>query len=269
MTKKAKKKRKNNNMPPLSWLDKLIYYVGIILSVCAMFGCVAVVILMSERIAYSNPEVIAYSPKWIVFLCLPASMMFLAYSFILGEQYKRKTPIFGQRDFRYGPPLYKEKYPLFMKEKPHIRMTQRQKHSQTVTAIVLVSATIISLFLYPFSFCGRNVLLSDGHMITYNAFNRETKAYDSANVVSIAFSTDSDRHSKYITVTFRMDDNGTCSFSSDLFRENWLNEMLTIKARYPQDMISFNESFTLDSFAYYENLSDEEIGLLYDLFNKE
>lgn len=110
MPRKAKKKV--HSMPKLGLLDRLIYWVLMILGFGGSIGCFLVPIIHRYLLAKGNPDVLAFDNRtgmgWSIWL----TIWLLIVAIIVYERlYARRIPIFGRCDIRYGPPAYPRIYP--------------------------------------------------------------------------------------------------------------------------------------------------------------
>ena len=115
-------------MPPLSFLDKLIYWTIFLLLAAAYLLLLFGPIYLRDRIAFSEETVLAaedhVSSLWMI---VPGMTFFLMTFLLWNQPYQDRKPIFGLKNFKYGPPAWPKVYPLFMKNKPYVWVSERKK----------------------------------------------------------------------------------------------------------------------------------------------
>lgn len=123
MAKKTKKKRKNNKMPPLYWIDKLIYItiIAMLVIVCALL--LLYTLFGIEKLYFQEPDVVAFDRHASTLWSLPTLFLLIGTTAAIGSACNSRHPIFGIPNFRYGPSQYPRIYPLFSKDKP-----KKKKH---------------------------------------------------------------------------------------------------------------------------------------------
>ena len=106
MAKKTKKKRKTNKMPPLYWVDKLIYWVLIAMLVVICAFVIFYPLFAAESLYFYEEEVVAFDRHASVLWILPTFFLFFMIIVAVGSAYSTRRPIFGIPNFRYGPSQY-------------------------------------------------------------------------------------------------------------------------------------------------------------------
>lgn len=284
MAKKRKKQRKNNKMPPLHWVDKLIYIAIIAILTAICLALLFYVILGIEQQYFNDPTVIAFNRHASELWYLPTFFLFFIIIMAIGYRYTERYPIFGIPNFRYGPSKYPRIYPLFSKDKPKKKTTPDQRKRIGMLWGVLITIALSILSTYPLSFYGRDCLNQNGSITVYNAANKETAEYQTSEITEIAirfyrYTTGAStskvrfRHRHYsVAIRLTSDDGREFSFKARDFRgksnTEWLNEMLQIKNRFSPDIITYDTVYA-DHFFADNNLTEEEKDLLYQLFNME
>lgn len=125
MARKAKKKI--HQMPPLSFVDKLIYWTVMALQVVFFLALMFGALLLREKIAFSDETVVAASEHISLWWMIVPSFSLLIVVIPWGRWYQDRRPLFGRRNFKYGPPAWPRVYPLFMKNKPPVWVSERKK----------------------------------------------------------------------------------------------------------------------------------------------
>ena len=100
---KQRKARRRSLRPPLSLLDKSIYWAGFLVSLVFAGALYIFILRLLDIIAFRDPSVIAYKSHGTHLFTIPF-LLYLGLSpfiFILFSLESRK-PIFGSRKIRYG-----------------------------------------------------------------------------------------------------------------------------------------------------------------------
>lgn len=284
MKKKTKKKRKTNKMPPLYWVDKLIYWVLIAMLVVICAFVIFYPLFAAESLYFYEEEVVAFDRHASVLWILPTFFLFFMIIVAVGSAYSTRRPIFGIPNFRYGPSQYPRIYPLFSQNKPQKKITSEQRKWIILSWGILIAIALSILATYPLSFNGRDCLNQNGSITVHNALNNETKEYASGDIaeVEIYFYRHTSGSSKirlrflyrHYSVGIRLttDDGQEYSFRARDFRgesmTEHLQQMLQIKGRFSTDIITYDMVYA-DSFFADNDLTEEEKDLLYQLFNME
>lgn len=282
MARKAKKRI--HQMPPLSFVDKLIYWTIFILL------CVAYVVLLfgpiylRSKIAFSDQAVIAMDENASMLWQFVPWMTFFLMTFILWLQpYQNRKPIFGRRNFKYGPPAWPKVYPLFMKNKPTVWVSERKKKKQKQIAVILLIVLLVSFIPLPLSLYGRDCLRNDGSILQYNMFNSQTHEFASGDMEEIEIETyrystgkRNIRRHWGVQIVFKTDSGKKYTFEHRDFRSDahcetiyWLEWMLNIKKRYDPSIIHYDGLEDLDRVIADRDLNQEEVEKLYQLFGQQ
>jgi hypothetical protein len=279
MAKKAKKR--TNQMPRLSLVDKLIYWIIMLVLICLYFLLILVPINLRDLIAFRDDTVIAATGDASLLLVLIPFMTFFLMTFILWEQaYQDRRPIFGIRNFKYGPPAWPKIYPLFMKKKPRVYVSPRARKQRRALAVLLAFILLVSFLPFPLALYGRTVLHHDGSITEYSPFNRIYHAFYSGECTEVRIGTYRYSNGKSnptthwgVKMTFIMENGRKYVFDHRDFRRDtqtdicyWLTAMLNIKGRHRPEIISYHGTDKLDRVISNRNLSEAEQALLYQLF---
>lgn len=276
----AKKKKTRPQMPPLSRLDKGIYYgLPFVLLFLSIFLSPVLPVYFGT-IRYSDPCILAYVPSGTPGIFFPGLLLGLLITYPLEKAMLRKQPIFGRRGIDYGPPHYKAIYPLFYKNKPiskeppeKLRQTRRKKGLFCLAAAILVTTMLLSI-------APGASLKSDGSVTVYTSFAQIEKTYHTEDVRQITVSIhrkNSRRGSSrrwYLNIRFVLADGSSQSFSSDDFRpipgnayNSTIAGMLQLKALFDSSIISYADTQYLPNLAEEMELTAEETAVLYALFD--
>lgn len=178
-------------MPPLSFADKLIYWFLFIILSAATVALPVLIFDLRDKIAYSDPYVVAAigDDLAVLRIILPGITVFLIWFIPVAQCYQDRKPIFGLRNFKYGPPAWPKEYPLLMKNKPFVWESQVSKQRRKRIATIVLALLLVSLLQFPLSLCGRDCLRQDGSIVRYNLFNSETHNYPSGQIKEVRLET--------------------------------------------------------------------------------
>ena len=278
MAKKVKKRK--NQMPPLSFIDQLIYGIVAVILFMACFATFFFALYLRGKIAFADEMMIAKYDHASVLWALISVITVLLFTLIpWSTLYEKRQPIFGKRNFSYGPPAWPKVYPIFMKNKPPVWVSEKKKQDRKITAVILLIVFVIGMIPFPLSLYGRTCLYYDGSIQKYNMFNRCTESVLSGQIKSVEFGINKSYHirrgrmrgSVYVVLT--TDDGDTYTFDNSDFQSTffggereWPDAMLQLKGRYSPEIISYSGLENLEfNISYYE-LTEEEAETLYKLF---
>jgi hypothetical protein len=281
MAKKAKKKL--HKMPPLSFVDRLIYWTLGLMLLAADVALVLFPFWHWYRNAFRDETVLAsHMSAGILWAMIPWFVFMISTFSLWYSLYSRRLPIFGKRNFKYGPPAWPKIYPLFMKNKPYVWVSQRSVKNRRQTAILLLSILLLSFLFYPLSWSGRSCLHQNGSIRKYNALNIQAREHTSGQIQQIRFeaylrhrrrSLDTIADIRVILIT---DDGKRYMFDHDEFRgcsgnssTDWLSAMVDIKGRYRPEIITYLGASNLEKVILDNRLSSDEQTMLYRLFETE
>lgn len=281
MAKQKKKKKRKAIMPPLSTLDKFIYYALIFISILFCVGLGTLFIIIRNHIAYTDTTVVANYFTFSVMLFSPLILFIIIFCFtIISIHLTIRTPIFGKKGVKYGPPLYDSKYPVFMKNKPCVYMKPSEKQLQKRYCIMIFIILVITLILCAFSFCGRKCLTNDVTLQQYNIINIKTSEYTVDEIESSTFRVYHHVGYKYssghwsMCVEFTTEDNKVFEFSLGDFKPSGksattdkLNILLNIKSQLNPDDINYIGVENIENLIGEISHNEKEIKMLYELFN--
>lgn len=270
-------------MPPLSFWDKMIYWIiMLVLCACYCFMLLGTIFLRSE-IAFQDEMVVASEDNISFFWFLPPFLTFFLMTFITWyDLYHSRKPIFGLRNFKYGPPAWPKEYPLFMRSKPYVYVSERKKKERRGTALLLLVVLLVSFIPYPWSLYGRDVLYSDGSIVQYSMFNSKTHEYSSGKIASVEIEVFRNSTGKSniikrydVQMTFTTDNGRKYCFTYGEFRGDvqtdtryWLTTMLQIKKRYIPEIVTYTGVENLEKVVSDHKLTDAEREILYQLFDQ-
>ena len=276
-----KAKKKIHPMPKLGWKDQFLYW-----SVMAAFGCIAIVsfaypLIVRDNVAYGDLSVIAtdrdLAPMqflWIFLWCITAIILIVI-------PYRKRIPVFGRPDIKYGPPAYPRIFPLLMKDKPQYWRSPKKvawyRKMLQIAGCLMTLWLAVGLCFYPQSVYARADLRSNGTITVMNGHNMEEKQYRFGDVERVEVKTDYTRkkgrstRSWYIQIAFYMKDGKIYIYRNSEFRGDWtetLQSMLAVKDRY-FGLLTIKGEENLENVIRYQGLTEQEAALLYELFDAE
>lgn len=269
-------------MPKLSVVDQLIYWSMFAVLCAAWFGLGFLPIVLGKRIAFADEMVTAYKEHASQLWMLVPWMTFFLMTFLLWhDPYEKRQPIFGRKNFKYGPPAWPRVYPLFMKDKPKYWVSPKQQKNKRALAIFLVIVLLLSFIPLPWSLYGRDCLHTDGSIHIYNMFNVQTREYDTSEIESVRFEiylhSTGGRYSRRwiwdVGVELVTESGKTYFFGNEDFRYEkdsevlcWLPAMLQLKARFDPAIVTYSGTANLGNVAEEFTMNPREIDLLRQLF---
>lgn len=280
MAKKAKKKI--NRMPPLSVGDRLIYWGLFLIIVAANLAVMALPFWIWYRKAFADETVAAASiTAGIIWGILPTCVSIGVTFGLWGITYQKQLPIFGKRNFKYGPPAWPKVYPLFMKDKPYVWVSKRAVQARRRNAVILLVLVVAAFIPYPLSWFGRQCIRYDGSVIQYNGLNIKTRDFSSGQIEKVEFEAYIHKKSKRnltrvgdVHVILTTDSGKRYVFDHDEFRgciwtgdNGWLPAMLELKDRYRPEIITYTGAEYLEKVILDNQLSPQQQADLYELFS--
>ena len=287
MPKGKKKRRQRKSMPPLSLLDKCIYWLLGVLMTAALVGLLWGWYIWRERVQFGDEQVVCIATHWsmlwvaVPMFCLPCTALGLWCGLYYGGQ-----PIFGIPGFRYGPP-YPRIYPLFMKNRP--KPKPRERRGMRTLAAILVGVNLVCVAIGLLSIQGRDSLYRDGSVREVNMFggiSGEYSARDAEQVVLAVYSYKSGRSSSSlfrsgrerwsVRLELQMTDGERFEFNPGGFRgdeepgevRTWLRELELVLGQYPAQSIHRVNTQDLDRAVRDLELNEAEIAVLMRLFGQ-
>ncbi len=280
MSKKSKKKNRNCR-PQLSFLDKSIYWVGIILSFILSLLLIYCFEDVTGVIAFQDSTVVAYNSHASYLFVMPL----LLYVEVSGMVFcvtalEGKKPVFKNRKTQYRKsPWAKDCYPSFDPRRKNIYVRPSEKRVRRRMRIIWTVGLLLCSLFVPFGFFGRDCLTRNNSIIAYNVLNQEdSTAYttdDYSHLTIRAMHVSGYRSASYWTyeITIRLKDGKSFTFSNRDFdrrephyQERCLNQMLDIKSFFTSDTITIKGKHTIEKVADYLGMNDEQNQLLQELF---
>ena len=280
MSKKSKKKNRSRR-PPLSLLDKSIYWLGLILSFIFSLLFVYCFEDITGVIAFRDSAVVAYNSHASFLFVMPL-LLYVEISALVFciSALESKKPIFGNRKVQYGDtPWTKDCFPLFDSRRKKIYIKPSEKSFRRSMLIVWSIGLLLCSLFAPLGFFGRDCLTTDNCIISYNVLNQEDSTPyttdDFSNLTIQAKHVSGYRSADYwkYEVIIEMKDGKSFTFSNrdfdwrrDNYRELCLEKMLEIKSFFASDLITIKGEHNIKEVVDYLGLNDEQTQLLQELF---
>ena len=270
-----KKIKHGARRPPLSVLDKCLYFVLFVITFfLTIILWIFLAIEIPWQIAFSDPNVIASTSD-----SLPISAILFSFTVGMGSNilvisgWRTRQPLFGNP--KYKPKLFEptmKVYPLFSKQFLQDRTEKQRAKIRKTTHIILALILILAL-LTSLSFCKRIDLTRDLQFVRYNSFNVPNSSRDMRSAEKLIISIERTHHrhgfSYYISMQFIYPDD-TYELDFGRFRgihwggESTLQQMLYIKG-------FFDGRYALEDVnriaRLCRNFNSAEKALIYDLFD--
>jgi hypothetical protein len=269
-----KKKQRRPQVPALSWGDKAIYNVLVALSVVMSFVALFLFVWLQGRMT-AEPGVLAVSDNPL------GGFVLWAYVFIhMGiflDLKLHKVHLFGRRDITYGPPKWKEAYPIFRKHpKVSRKPTElRMLRMKWIAYLVGWAAVLVACCM---TFFPRQVWMMDGSVKVYDRSNQLIQHYSHGDIEQLCFETTWSKSGKGFTaryraelqVRIRMEDGTEILFSyRELYpSERALEAMVDLKNSLPEGTVSclIDKEYTPEDVIRDNDYTPEEAALLRQLF---
>ena len=280
-----KTKRKNNRShlrPPLTFLDKSIYFLCIVFS---FLGALSLVIFfddIQDMIAFDKPQTVAYRTGAGYLFALPF-MLFLETSALVLfiSSWESKKPIFGSKKYKYGEyPFREDCFPLFSSKKRNQHKRPSQKKFVRQMTILWFSVLIVFSCLLPFSLFERYAMYQDNRIEKINLINKVSDTYTTSDFSKLTI------QAKYVSgyktsdywkyeITVEMKDGKTFSFSNRDFdlrlsgaKDNCLDKMLEIKSKFKPDSITVKGSENINEVSAFLKFNEQQQAKLQQLFTE-
>ena len=278
---RKKQKKNTDRRPPLSLIDKCIYYLAILVSFIGSLMIAFQLEHLQEAIAFIDPTVIANNVHASFLFALPF-LIYVELSTVIffAVQLSNKTPIFGSSKIEYGQtPWDKNCFPLFdRRRKNAIKRPSSVKFRRRMLVVWLVGFLIVSM-IAPLGLFGRDCLHNDYSINSYNTFNHVSdKVYSTGDYHHLILKTiyySGYRGGSYwcYGMSIEMTDGKTFKFNNRQFdyrdadyKDNCLKTMAEIKQLFSSDSITIIGADDVDKVADYIGLSESQTRELRKLF---
>ena len=281
MSKKVKRKENKRHLrPPLTFLDKSIYFLCIAFSILGTLLLVFCFDDIKNMIAFNKPETVAYKSNSSFLFALPFIMFLETSGLVLSSSgWQSKKPIFGSKKYKYGKHPFKEDcFPLFSPQKRNQRKTPSQKKLVRQMTILWCSVLIVFSCLVPFSLFGRSAMYQDNRIEKINLINNVSDTYTTNDFSELTI------QAKYVSgyrtadywkyeIIIEMKDGKTFSFSNRDFdwrvsgsKDNCLDKMLEVKNLFNPDSITIkgaNNIGEVSDFLGFDEQQEAKLKLLF------
>lgn len=154
--KKKRYKKRKKPYPPLSRLDKAIYYVGAILFMVLTSGAIYGIIDIQETLFFKRSDVLAFASYGSIRNIVPYGIMIAVIFLILLEKIQKQRPIFGNKEINYyDSSRYRFVLPVFDKRYTDRTLTKEKIIKASIKASVITILFVCSAFLSLNAICQR------------------------------------------------------------------------------------------------------------------
>ena len=273
MAKKKKHNKRKRYNPPLTFVDKFIYILFLVVFIAISFSLIIIPLYIQKRLTFSDPSAVAFMTTGGLWWTFPLSFYLLITTIVLFAcGFDQKIPLFGNPNLRYGePPFKKSIYPIFRRK----QYIQNNKGKGKVWYKSFIGAWfvvfLVFLCIYPLGICGRRVLYDDSTIKTYNSFNSVKTTYSSKDYYHLTldafFSQARYGAGRWVTTAeIKTKENKKIYFRNNL-SERAMDEFIEIKESLDPDQITIKRAHNLENVIEDNNLSDSESKKLYELFS--
>lgn len=274
MPKGKKKKQRRPQVPALSRGDKAIYNVLAALS--TVMGFVALFLFVwLQGMMTAEPGILAVSDNPLGGFVLWVYVFIHMCIFL--DLKLHKVHLFGRRDITYGPPKWKEAYPIFRKH-PKVSRKPSELRWLHMKWIAYLAGWAVVLTICCMTFFPRQVWMMDGRVKVYDRSNQLIQHYSHGDIEQLCFETTWNRHGRGLTarysaelqVRIRMEDGTEILFSYRELHpsERTLETMVDLKESLPDGVVShrINTDYPPEAVIRDNDYSPEEAALLRKLF---
>lgn len=280
MAKKRRKPRRRPQIPALSRTDKVIYHVLMILSPVLGFGLLYLATRWQSAIAAEGGTVAAVTNP------LGGMLLFLFAFFHAGiflQLKQDKVHLFGRRDITYGPPQWREAYPIFRKH-PKVERKPDELWSLRWRWGAYLTAWAVVLAVFFLTLCPRDAWNADGSVTVWGSFDQVKKEYTVEEIDQVCFETDffrtggrrSSRYEAGVQVYVTTADGEVFRFDYSDFNylsgeaDDGLSAMVKLKDIFDPGIIEYriDPENDLEDVISDRNYNEEMIELLHLLFNE-
>ena len=273
MAKNKKHSKHKGYNPPLTFVDKLIYFLFLIVFLAISFLPITIPISIQKHLTFSDPSAVAFMTTGGLWWTFPLSFYLLITTIVLFAcGFERKIPLFGNPNLRYGePPFKKNTYPLFKRK--HYVLEQKSKkkvwYKNFIVAWCVVFLVLLSIF--PLGICGRRVLFDNSSIKTYNSFNSVKTSYSSEDYNHLTLDTyfSSSRYGAgrwVYNAEIKTNDGKKISFRNYV-SEKAIDEFIEIKESLDPNQITIKRAHNLEKVIKDNKLTESQSEKLYELFS--
>lgn len=272
-----RKKEKKRICPPLTFIDKSIYFLCIVFSVLGMFFLSFLFEYIKCVIAFSKPDTVAFESGGSNLFFIPFTLfLFLSAFSLFISGWESKKPIFGSKKYKYGEyPFRKDCFPLFSQKKYHVG-NWKKKYVRWIIILWYVSFIALSC-LVPFGLFGREALYEDNSIEKISLINTVSAKYTTKDFLNLTIQ--SQYYSGYRTndrwvyeIIIEMKDGKDFRFSNENFmnvsneKDTSLDKMLEIKSLFDPEAITVNGAENIDEISNSFDFNEQQKSKLKELF---
>lgn len=269
---KNRKKHKGYN-PPLTFLDKFLYSLFLIVFFAISISPIIIATIIQKNLTFKDPTAVAFEATGALWWTLPISLYLVITVLVLGFcGLEYRIPLFGNPKLRYGePPFKKNIYPLFKRKRYVTEPKSNKKPWYKGLIITWCVVFFVLVCLYPLGICGRRVLFEDSTVTIYNSFNAEIITYSTEDFDHLTLRThiNSSRHgiSRWVyNVEIQTTSGKKLSFDNKV-SENAIDQFICIKNLLDSDQITISGAHNLDKVIKDNKFDDSEAEKLIELFS--
>ena len=269
-SKPVKRKKRNKPYPPLSLIDKTIYTVlGVVFAVLA-YSAIWLFPSLLKLFAFRDSAELAvnYTSPFLGFPLV--ALLSVCLAVLGGIICTCRRPIVGNKNIDYNnTSKYRCVTPLY-KFRRSVKKKNRRL-DRTIKSVVGVLFLFFGL-LFVLSFFGRWVI-TDSTVIKHDCLNREAETYSFSDIE--AYSIDSISNSwlslhyysekKDIRLTIKLENGKEITFTAEEIKNVEALGLLDTRITAPKTVGSDEY---LENYIQSKNLSDDEIEILYQCFDK-
>lgn len=263
----TRKRRFHKRTPPLSCIDKCIYFAAFLFIVIGSLALLLLRVRLREEIGFSDKNVVAVSDHASAFLIFLSDFyLLISGSVALSAFFTDRRPIFGNKKINPKDPKYAPAKPLFKKR------TEPRKKQLPVLLHLWLGGLILTLVLHCFGYFGRDTLDASATIRDYNAVNVEAEVYPLSELDTLTVTVGLRRRSYFPRLTFTTTDGKSYTFtfvSFDGGNPQRLKTMLEIKEKFRSDDITVDSFDRLADVRQSFRMDDAEYALLCELFDEE
>lgn len=186
--KKKRYKKRKKPYPPLSRLDKAIYYVSAILLTILSLGAIYGIIDIQGTLFFKRSDVLAFASYGSIWNIVPYGLMIAVTFLIVLEKLQKKRPVFGNKEVNYyDSTRYRFILPVFDKRYTDKTLTKEKIIKVSIKTSVIAILFVCSALLSLHGICQRYEF-TDTEIRKCNARGEtiETISYDSIKEYEVA-----------------------------------------------------------------------------------
>ena len=270
----ASKIKSRAKKPPLSTVDKLIYYFIYLMAFILLLSYLYFISFIAEKVAYSDVDIIAFNNDFIYLSSLPLILLLTCSVVVIVTLGLNKQPIFGNKKFKAKYNEYTIKvYPVFS-DGFKDRYIKKNKKQLKVIAKIFFSILLVSILILPFGVCSREVITKDNQFLSVNSFNRISHSCDIEDFDKLVINVNigSGKNMNYeINLEF-ISSKKTYIFSPHNFSkmsvEDALIYMLKLKSVFNENEYEIKNADRLHFLMLQNDYTNNEKALIYKLFDQ-